>query len=212
MEPTHPQRWTRRFDGAPPALPPILDRASERWWRTSPRIRVLAVLTGIGALLFAGTVRLASSPWGPPTEVLVAARDLAVGERVSASDVRRADWPVTLVPPGALTEVAGTVVAPVPAGGVVTDRHVGDGGLGAAVPTGHAAVAVPAELVPDLPTGAHLDLIGSDLEARGVPLAAAATVLADGGEHVWVVVTRAEAPAVATAAASGALTVVVLPP
>jgi hypothetical protein len=207
-----PSRLTTLFDGPPLALPPVLDRCSERWWRTSPRVRMLVVLAAVAALLLAGTVRLASSPWGAPVEVLVAARDLTVGEPVGPADVRRTDWPAALVPAGSLRDAVGTVVAPLPAGSVVTDRHVGDGGLGAAVPPGDAAVALPTELVPELPAGARLDLVGADLDAGGVTLAAGATVLVDDGAHVWVAVRRQEAGAVAAAALAGRITAVVVPP
>jgi hypothetical protein len=116
-------------------------------------------------------------------------------------------------PAGALDEVAGSVaIAPVAEGSVLTDRVVGDGGLGAALPDGTAAVAVPTELVPVLLPGARLDLVGAELDGRGQALATAATVLTDDGEHVWVAVDHHQAPAVAAAAATGTITVVVLPP
>jgi hypothetical protein len=206
-------RLTRLLDGAPPVLPPALDRASERWWRTPPRVRALTLLVALALLLVAGTVRLASSPWGPPVPVLVAARDLPLGAPLGPDAIRTTEWPARLVPPGALDTVAGSVaIAPLAEGSVLTDRLVSDGGLGAALPDGTAAVAVPSELVPVLLPGARLDLVGAELDGRGVPLATAATVLTDDGEHVWLAVDHQQAPAAAAAAAAGAVTVVVLPP
>jgi hypothetical protein len=207
-------RLSQLLGGAPPVLPPVLDRCSERWWRTAPRVRALVLVASLLLLLLAGTVRLASSPWGPPVPVLVATRDLPIGASLGPDDVRPAAWPAGLVPTGALSaEVGGSfATALVPAGSVLTDRNVGDGGLGAALPSGTAAVALPAELVPDVGSGTRLDLVGADLDGRAVPLAVAATVLADDGEHLWVAVARQEAAAVAAAALGGALTAVVLPP
>jgi hypothetical protein len=209
MEPTRPSRV---LGGAPLAAPPVVDRCSERWWQLPPRVR-MALLGGAAlTLLAAGTLHVASSPWGPPVSVLVATDDLVVGHQLGEGDVRRADWPADLVPPGAALEATGTVVAPVAAGSVVTGLHLGEGGLGTAVPHGRAAVPLPAELVSDLPPGARLDLVGTDLDARGLVLAHDAVVLAHDGVHVWVVVDRAAAADVAAAAMAGALATVLVPP
>jgi hypothetical protein len=206
-------RLSRLLDAAPPVLPAALDRASERWWRTPPQVRAVALLAALALLLAAGTVRLASSPWGPPVPVLVATRDLPLGSPLAPDAVRATEWPARLVPPGALEKVAGSIaIAPVAEGSVLTDRVVGDGGVGAALPDGTAAVAVPTELVPVLLPGARLDLVGAELDGRGQALATAATVLTDDGEHVWVAVDHHQAPVVAAAAATGTITVVVLPP
>jgi pilus assembly protein CpaB len=208
-------RLTRLFDGTPLAAPALLDRVSERWWSLSPRLRTAAVaLTGVLALA-AGTIGLVASPWGAPVTVLVARHDLTVGQPVGAEDVRRTDWPAELVPAGALGdagEVGGTVVAPVPAGSIVTDLHLGEGGLGGVVPAGSAAVALPAETVPGLTPGARLDLVGADLDTRGTVLASGAVVLVHDATHVWVVVEHHEAAATAAAALAGAVTAVVVPP
>jgi pilus assembly protein CpaB len=205
-------RLTRVIDGAPFAAPALLDRASERWWQLPPRLRGALLAMGIVVALAAGTVHLAASPWGAPVTVLVATDDLVAGQRLHAGDVRRADWPAALVPEGAIREPNGTVVAPVPAGGVVTDRHVGDGGLGTMIPDGRAAVALPLELLPELPSGTQLDLVGADLDTRGVVLARGAVVIATDDLHVWLVVDRQEAADVAAATLTGAVTVVVVPP
>jgi hypothetical protein len=211
-----PGRLLRIVDGAPPSAPAALDGLAERWWRLPPRLRAALVVVASLTLLAAGTLHLTRSPWGAPVTVLVAADDLEVGATLTAGDLRRADRPAGLLPDGALRDASpalgATVVAAVPAGGVVTDRHLGDGGLGAAVPAGHAAVALPADLVPALPAGARLDLVAADLDARGVLLATDAVVLAEDGLHVWVVVARSAAADVAAAAAAGAVSVVVVPP
>jgi hypothetical protein len=205
-------RLARPLDGAPFAAPAILDRVAERWWRFPPRVRALCLTAAVALTLVAGTLHLTTSPWGAPTTVLVAARDLSVGQPVGPDDVRLADWPASLVPAGAVLEPAGTVLAPVPAGNILTDLHLGDGGIGAALPEGRAAVGLPAELVTDLPPGSTIDLVAPDLDARGVVLASGAVVLVDDGAQVWVMVDRPAAADVAAAAANGTITVVVVPP
>jgi pilus assembly protein CpaB len=206
----------RAVDGAPLAAPAALDALAERWWRLPPRLRLALVAVAVLTVIAAGTLHLTRSPWGAPVTVLVAAQDLEVGRTLAAGDLRSADRPAGLVPAGALREadhaVGATVVSSVPAGGVVTDRSLGDGGLGAGVPAGHAAVALPVELLPPLPPGARLDLVAADLDARGVLLAGDAVVLAEDDLHVWVVVGRPEAADVAAAAAAGTVSVVVVPP
>lgn len=204
-------RLLRLLDGPPFALPGPLDAVSERWWRARPRVRA-AVTGGIGlALLAAGAGHVASSPWGVPVTVLVATEDLEIGRQLTSSDVRRTAWPSDLVPAGALTDAAGTVVAPVPGGAVVTDRHVAEDGLGAALPDGHVAVPLPVELLPAVPVGARLDLVGADLDARGVTVAQGALVLSVDATHVWVAVGHDAAADVAAAGAGARLTAVVLP-
>jgi hypothetical protein len=205
-------RLTRPLDGAPFAAPAILDRVAERWWQLPPRARVLGMVAAAALVLAAGTAHLTTSPWGAPTSVLVAARDLSVGQPVGPDDVRRTDWPASLVPAGAVLEPAGTVLAPVPAGSILTDLHLGDGGIGASLPAGRAAVGLPAELVTPLPPGSTIDLVAPDLDTRGVILASRAVVLADDGTQVWVVVDHPEAADVAAAAATGSISVVVVPP
>jgi hypothetical protein len=205
-------RLARPLDGAPFAAPAILDRVAERWWRFPPRVRALWFIAAVALTLAAGTLHLTTSPWGAPTTVLVAAHDLSVGQPVGPDDVRLADWPASLVPAGAVLEPAGTVLAPVPAGSILTDLHLGDGGIGAALPEGRAAVGLPAELVTDLPPGSTIDLVAPDLDARGVVLASGAVVLVDDGAQVWVMVDRPAAADVAAAAANGTITVVVVPP
>jgi hypothetical protein len=205
-------RLARPLDGAPFVAPAFLDRAAERWWQLPPRVRVLGMVAAVALTLAAGTVHLTTSPWGAPTTVLVAAHDLSVGQAIGPDDVRRADWPASLVPAGAVLEPAGSVLAPVPAGSILTDLHLGDGGIGDSLPPGRAAIGLPAELVSDLPPGATIDLVAPDLDARGVILASRAVVLVDDGTRVWVVVDHPEAADVAAAAATGTITVVVLPP
>jgi Flp pilus assembly protein CpaB len=123
----------RRLDGPPLALPVVVDRAAERWWCARPRTRALVVVT-LATVVVAGVAHAAASPHGPPTPVLVAARDLPTGHVLAPGDLRRAHWPRDLVPAGATTRLEGTVVGPLPRGAVATDRHVTAEGVAAAVP------------------------------------------------------------------------------
>lgn len=211
MPPASPLRL---LHGAPPALPSWLDRVSERWWRLGPRVRALLLTVLLVAGLAAGIGQAASSPWGPPVTVTVAARDLGVGEVLGPGDTRRTGWPRDLVPDGAVgaAPIGDTVVAPVVAGGVLTEQHLSVAGLGGMVGEEQAAVAVPLELVPAATPAMRLDLVAVDLDGRGLRLAADATVLSVDAAHVWVAVQRAAAPDVAAAAGSGSLAVVIVSP
>ncbi len=175
-------------------------------------MRAAIAATAVLVVVAGGMGHVASSPWGAPVTVLVASGDLEVGHVLGPSDVRRTAWPSDLVPDGAVTAATGTVVAPLPAGAVVTERHVADDGLGAALPDGHVAVPLPVELLPAVPVGARLDLVGADLDARGVTLTREALVLSADASHVWVAVEHSAAADVAAAGASGRLTAVVLAP
>jgi hypothetical protein len=93
--------------GAPPTLPPLLDRAAETWAGWPPRARLAASVVGALLLLAIAGAGAGRSPWGPSVEVLVATRDLPAGHELTAADVAARAWPRTLRPAGALTAVAG---------------------------------------------------------------------------------------------------------
>lgn len=202
-----------RLDGTPAVLPRPVDALSERWFRTGPRVRLalIAVLC-VGAVAALG-LRAATSPWGPPTPVLVADADLPLGHPLAPDDVRPARWPADLVPADALTTIGNVRLAVgVPAGTVMTGRHVASGGLAGALTADTAAVAIAAELLPALPSGATVDLVGAGTDGAGAVLASDVEVLRIDGEAVWVAVPRVTAAEVAAAAAAGRLTAVLLPP
>lgn len=204
---------SRRLRGAPPALPTRLDRISERWWRTGPRMRAAVIVSLVIAVLAAGIGQAASSPWGPPTTARVAARDLGTGTVLGPGDLERRSWPVALLPSAAVDHdpLGATLLAPLPAGSVLTEAHLGRDGLGAGLVAGDAAIAVPFELLTVATPGMHVDLVGVDLDGRGVRLAGDATVLAVDMDEVWVTVPRDAAPDVAAATVAGSLALVVVP-
>lgn len=199
-----------RLDGSPFALPRGLDRLSEGWWSLSPRRRFVTLVILVVMTVTGGISHVAATPYGPPAAVLVAVEDLAVGHELSPTDVHRTSWPVGLLPDGAVTDATGRLAAPLPAGSVLTDRHLASGGIAALLPTGTVAVPLPTAAIPAIEPGEWIDLIGRDVQGTGGVLARDAQVLSADGVDVWVAVSREQAPAVAAAAATGTITIVVV--
>lgn len=201
-----------RLDGAPFALPDILDRASERWWARSPRTRFVLVGCALALVVLVGLSHAAATPYGPLRTVHVATRDLPIGHEVSPGDVRRTDWPLELIPTAATTDPTGRLTAPLPAGAVLTDGHLGSDGIAGQLPPDTVAVALPAEAVPTLAPGQRIDVVGRDVQGVGLVLARGARVVTVEAEVVWLAVAREAAADVAAAAPTGAVSVVVLAP
>lgn len=201
-----------RLDGAPFSLPYGLDRVSERWWRIPPRRRFLLLAAAAVVILLVAVSHAAGTPYGPPVPVLIASQDLDVGQEIEPGDLNRTTWPEGLIPDGAADEAAGRLAAPVPAGTVLTDRHLAVGGIAERLPHGTVAVPVPVDAVPALDSGSRIDLIGRDLHGGAAVLAREAYVLSTDVTGLWLAVARDDAPQVAAAAASDSLTVVLLAP
>jgi pilus assembly protein CpaB len=195
--------------GAPLALPARLDVLSDRWWGLAPRTRTWLVLLAVTAALSGAAIRAAASPYGPPVPVLVAAHDLAAGVDLADAPLHARRWPADLVPTGSRREASGTLAAPLPAGAVLTDGHVTDGGLAALLGDGRSAVPLPAELVPDLPIGTIVQVVATGLEGEGTVLADRAEVIATDDRSLWVAVTDAAAADVASAGLRGSLALAV---
>ena len=209
-------RTRRLLAGPPVALPAPLDALTERWWRASPRARLLVGLLAVVLVLLLATLRATDPPYGPAVRVWVSDRDLQLGEVVVAGDLREVDWPLDLVPEGSFDDASGeptgTVVAPLPRGAVVTDRHLGDGGVASALPEGTVAVAVVPDRLPELAVGTRLDLIAAEPSGAGRVLARGGVIVASDGTAVWVAVEPEAAADVAAASLHGSLGAVVLPP
>ncbi len=198
--------------GPPLPLPRALDGLAERWSAASPRARsALSLLVGV-VVLAAAAGHATVTPYGPPTTVLVAARDLTPGLALTEDDLRPRSMPSDLVPEGALDAADGVLAALVPRGAVVTLQHLGDGGWASGLPADRAAVAVAADQLPPLAAGTRVALVGSGHDGGATMLGRDAVVLAVESEAVWFSVDAGEAVDVTGAAAIGNLAVVVLPP
>jgi hypothetical protein len=200
-----------RLDGPPFALPRLLDRASEAWWSLSPRWRGATLVLAAGAFVVLGLAHASATPYGPPTTVLVAARDLPAGHQLTRHDLRRATWPRDLAPEDRLERAAGRLSTALPEGSPATRRHIADGGVAAGLPDGHAAVPIAVEGLPTLSVGNRVEVVGRDLDGRAVVLAQTGSVVAIDHTDVWLAIPAAQAADVAAAGASGMVTVVVLP-
>jgi pilus assembly protein CpaB len=200
------------LDGPPPSLPRVLDLVSERWWGLPPRARALAL--GLGAVLVVGLAVGPRTPLtaDPPVEVAVAVHDLQPGASIGPGDLRIERWPAALAPSTAAPpDAAGHLTGLLPQGAVLTEGHLATGGLSALVGEGRAAVALPADLVPEPQPGTRLELVVTDgPHATHDPVGAARILRAD-AEHVWVDVEAARAGQLAAAAARRAVAVVVRP-
>ena len=123
----------------------------------SPRGKLFAGIAAVLALSAFGLTRayaqrLSAMDPGSPTQVLVAAKDLAGGTTLMEGMLRVESFPEAFVPPGAVSasaEVSGkTVVASVSEGEVLTASRLGAGAgpVAALVPEGLRAVMVPTSL------------------------------------------------------------------
>lgn len=204
---------SRAPSGPPVALPALLDRVSERWWRLPPRVRV-AVVALVAVLVLAAVGRGATrSPWGAPTPVLVARSDLAPGDPVTSDALRTASRPDDLVPPDALTEpgqlpTGARVRGTLPAGTVLTARHLAPGVAGLVAPD-EVALPVPRDGQPPLQAGQAVDAIVTSVQGTGTRVASDARVLAVDVDWLWVATPADRVDALAGAATSGQLVLVV---
>jgi hypothetical protein len=171
---------------------------------------VLLLASGAGLVVASASAAVddARRSWGETRPVLVATADLVPGDSLDGA-VELRTLPVPMIPPAALGE---------PPAGAIARQHVGRGEVvvsadvaatahpQALIPAGWSAVAV-AEAVP---SGA---LTGDEVTAvaEGVVLAAEAVVVGRSGDAVLVAVPDAEGPAVAMAAASGTLALLLVP-
>jgi Flp pilus assembly protein CpaB len=202
---------SRSLPTGPLVLPARLDAWSDRWWALAPRVRVTVCVVLALAVVTAGALRGLTSPYGPPTQVLVATRDLSRGEVADRTALREATWPADLVPVGATLDADGDLTAALPEGAVLTAGHLTEDGIGGLTEPGRAAVPVPVEQVAELPVGTRLEVIVSDADGHGRTLAADAEVVAGDAVSRWISVDRDAAAEVAAAALRGTLAVAVLP-
>ncbi len=200
----------RRPSAAPVALPAMLDHLSERWWRLSPRLRMV-VLVALGVVVLALVGRGATtSPWGPPRQVLVLQADLPAGAPVGPDDVELAEWPTGLVPADALADLPddARVRGPAAADAVLTGRHLVSG-LAGLLQAGEAAVSVPLDGLPAVAADDVVDVVTATPDGAGHRAATAARVLAVDAAFLWLAVDREQVDTVAAAGAAGRVTLAV---
>jgi Flp pilus assembly protein CpaB len=210
--------------------------------RRSPRAVLLGTAAAVVALATAGYVadvllslRRQDEAFGRVRTVVVAARDLTLGHRVTAADLATRELR------GDAGEAAlgfrdaaldRTVAVPLLRGAVVTSRHLASrrrDGRDCVVPAGHRAMRVTVEGGVEPRPGDPVDLyatfdpqtIGGAAEptvtvARAVPVIAVERADPTGGGSgtvaVTVLVTAGQAPRLAFAAAVGTLALAVAPP
>lgn len=196
--------------GAPLVLPPWLDAVSDRWWGLTPRTRAVAVLAVVVLVAVLAAVRVGASPYGPPVPVLVATHDLPAGTVLGEEVLRTERWPQELTPAGASAAPSGTLVAPLPAGAILTGTHLTEEGVGGMIAAGQAAVPVPAELVPDLGVGTLVQVVASGTDGTGVVLADRAEVVAADGVMLWLATSERVAADVAAAGLRGTIALAIV--
>lgn len=210
MSTPFPPRWRRRWRA-------WRRRSSFAWWTTA---LVLALVTG--TFVRAALVRSSAvlHELGPLRPVPVVARAVDAGEVVEEGDVVVARRPSSMVPDGELDDDPTGRVALVPLirGEVaVASKFAPDGLRGAAalLPEGMRAVAVPGGPGgrPPVSIGDRVDVLAT-LTEETVVVAAGAVVLAvaNDSDAVTVAVPPEEAPALAHANTTGAVTLALTSP
>ena len=162
------------------------------------------------------------APAAPTVRLPVASHPIAAGTVLGRADLRWRRWPVRWLPSAPVAEepAGRTAMVDLMAGEpLLAARLSGLGGLGlgALVPSGERALAVPAGKAVPLRRGDRVDVLATfDAEpTEGDPTGAVATgalVLDAGADTVTVAVPVELAPKVAFAVAKGTVTLALAPP
>ncbi|MGH3998754.1 MAG: SAF domain-containing protein [Pseudonocardiaceae bacterium] len=182
-------RW--RHGSGPRTLAPLVRERWDTLWRGSGFGRVLLLRRAAAAVLVGVAALLALTPGrGAAVSVVVAARDLAPGTVLQASEVSLRGVPASAVPDGAAatpaTVLGRTLAAPVRRGEPLTDVRLTGPDLTRMVPTGTDTdtVSVPLRLAdPDvaalLHPGVAVDVVTvGERQDEPIVLARGARVLA----------------------------------
>ena len=130
---------------------------------------------------------------GARRPVVVAARELSVGHRITSRDVRMAGWPAQLVPPSAVQQTA-TVIGRRTAsafarGELLTPARLVGRDLTTGLPAGFVAAPVPLaddHAIDLLHPGDHVDLFASSRTDDALPDRRAESSAAPTGDHLLV--------------------------
>jgi Flp pilus assembly protein CpaB len=112
----------------------------------------LALIGGLAFQRYAAELERRARPGGPPTTLVVAARELSRGHLLQPDDVTTSTLPRDFAPPGAIASIDGAVglrlIAPIAEGEALTRSRLGPPGgpVAALVPAGLRAVAVTTSL------------------------------------------------------------------
>ncbi|CAM3218894.1 SAF domain-containing protein [Tsukamurella hominis] len=189
------------------------------WARTLTARRAAAAALAVLALIVAVTSR----PSGPQAQVLVAARELGPGGRLTAEDLAVRTVPAELAPQDALTEpddaVGRSVTGPVGAGEILTGRRVLTDRTAGYIRPGSRLVPVSlqdAATMDLLRAGDVVDVVAQRKDDSPAVLARSATVAVAAAPQAtrqqartaMLAMSESEAHAVAAAALSSPLSVV----
>jgi Flp pilus assembly protein CpaB len=176
---------------------------------------IVAVGAGLAVASVVASAEAERTAWGSTRPVVVARRDLEPGAELRGRDVTVQQRPAAAVPDGALRALPPDAVVhhAVFAGEELLDDHLapaGSTGLAALVDDRSRAIAIPIEpgTTPPVEPGQAVDVVavlpGDDTGGEvAYVVAAGATVLHVDDGAVTVAVSRADAPRVATALATG---------
>jgi Flp pilus assembly protein CpaB len=175
-------------------------------------VALLAAAPAVVICLQFAEARRARDGWLERRSILVTRDEVGVGDVLDAGDVEARAWPVGLVPDGALESLPDPAVAaaPMAAGEPVVSARLGRpalGPVGALVPPGARAVAVPRGTAPlPLTVGDTVDVV-STLDAAAASLVATGALVVHVDASTAVVAVRAdELPATAAAVVTGGVT------
>jgi Flp pilus assembly protein CpaB len=182
-------------------------------------VGALAVVTGLGVTALSRQAEHARDRWGEGVPVLIATRDLAPGDQLSADATRVVERPEPLVPADALAALDDRVrvAAPIYADEVVVPARLVPGSLSstaARLRTGTRAVAVPLDPAtsPPLQEGDRVDVVVALPEAAagdgppGFAIASEVDVVDVDDAAATLAIPRDDVPRVAVALGQGAVT------
>jgi len=178
----------------------VLARRPWLYWLAVAAVAAAGALVAMRAVT---SVEVARDEWGAPRTVLVVGDEVAPGDAL-AGVVERRTMPGPVVPDGALGDLPGAAVARqrIGAGEIVVEHDVvATADPQARIPPGWHAVAVAEPVSSGADVGDEVVAV-----AAGVVLAASGVVVGTTVDAVLVAVPSADAPAVAMAATTGELT------
>lgn len=200
---------------------PLARRAARD--RLAAAALALAVAVGVGSTVAGADAERAR--WGRSVPVAVASRTLEAGTELGPGDVEVREWPVTLLPDGAVDHVptGRRLAAGLTRGEPLVDARLAPSGAGATaalIDEGSAAMSVPlGATAPRLQVGDRVDVLApvgapSPWDQAGVDagvrvVAARAEVVAVDAGHATIVVSREELERTAAAILDGAITIAV---